>query len=66
MYDIIRSSATFDFGRIFCTNLDSLTFSMFRDSVNKGSTDWMSTFQSKKKTLETKLETVVTALTAEQ
>lgn len=66
MYDIIRSSATFDFGRIFCTNLDSLTFSMFRDSVNKGRTDWMSTFQSKKKTLETKLETVVTALTAEQ
>ncbi len=66
MYDIIRSSATFDFGRIFCTNLDSLTFSMFRDSVNKGSTDWMSTFQSKKKTLETKLETVVTALTTEQ
>ena len=66
MYDIIRSSATFDFGRIFCTNLDNLTFSMFRDAVNKGSTDWMSTFQSKKTTLETKLAAVVTALTAEQ
>ena len=66
MYDIIRSSATFDFGRIFCTNLDSLTFSMFRDSVNSGNTNWMSTFQGKKKTLETKLAAVVDALVAEQ
>jgi len=66
MYDIIRSSATFDFGRIFCTNLDSLTFSMFRDSVNGGNTNWMSTFQSKKNTLESKLAAVVEALVAEQ
>ena len=66
MYDIIRSSATFDFGRIFCTNLDALTYSMFRDSVNSGNTNWMSTFQGKKKTLETKLAAVVEALVAEQ
>ena len=55
MYDIIRASMTYDFGRVFTDNLDSLTYSMFRDSVVGENTNWASTYAKKEKTLQSKM-----------
>ena len=51
MYDIIRA-----FGRVFTDNLDSLTYSMFRDSVVGENTNWASTYAKKEKTLQSKMD----------
>ena len=56
MYDIIRASMTYDFGRVFTDNLDSLTYSMFRDSVVGENTNWASTYAKKEKTLQSKMD----------
>lgn len=56
MYDIIRASMTYDFGRVFTDNLDSLTYSMFRDSVLGENTNWASTYAKKEKTLQSKMD----------
>ncbi len=65
MYDIIRGSVVFDFGRIFCTNINNITATMFRDCVVAANTNWASTFQSKSKVLDKMLGKVVENLTAE-
>lgn len=56
MYDIIRASMTYDFGRVFTDNLDSLTYSMFRESVLGENTNWASTYAKKEKTLQSKMD----------
>lgn len=56
MYDIIRASMTYDFGRVFTDNLDSLPYSMFRDSVVGENTNWASTYAKKEKTLQSKMD----------
>lgn len=56
MYDIIRASMTYDFGRVFTDNLDSLTYSMFRDSVVGENTNWASTYAKKEKALQSKMD----------
>ena len=56
MYDIIRASMTYDFGRVFTDNLDSLPYSMFRDSVDGENTNWASTYAKKEKTLQSKMD----------
>ena len=65
MYDIIRGSANFDFGRLFCANMGYLTYSLFRDAVVNGNTNWASTMKSQSKVLDKYLSKVVEALTAE-
>lgn len=62
MFDIIRSSVVFDFGRVFNDSMQSMTFSMFRDAVGSGNTNWVSTYQSKEKALNSNLQAVVDAL----
>lgn len=63
MFDIIRSSVVFDFGRVFNDSMQSMTYSIFRNAVNGGNTNWISTYQSNEKPLISKLNEVVTALT---
>ncbi|NLE12846.1 MAG: extracellular solute-binding protein [Clostridiales bacterium] len=65
MYDIIRGSVVFDFGRIFNDNLSSQTYSLFRNSVLNGNTDWASTIAKNKDSLSAMLDTVVTSLMGE-
>lgn len=62
MFDIIRSSAVFDFGRVFNDSMQSMTYSLFRSAVSGGNTNWVSTYQSKEKTLISALDAVVEAL----
>ncbi len=65
MYDIIRGSANFDFGRLFCANMGYLTYSLFRDAVVNSNTNWASTMKSQSKVLDKYISKVVEALTAE-
>ena len=59
MFDIIRDTVMFDFGRVFTDNLESLTFNMFRDSVRDNRTNWASIYESKRARLESLLGTVI-------
>ena len=56
MYDIIRASMTYDYGRVFTDNLDSLPHSMFRESVVGENTNWASTYAKREKTLQSKMD----------
>jgi hypothetical protein len=58
MLDLIRSSMNFDFGRVFNSMLDSLTFTMFRSAVtDKG--NWSSSLKSNMPKLEKKLASLL-------
>lgn len=61
MFDIIRDTIMFDFGRVFTDNLESLTFNMFRDSVRDDNTNWASTYEAKKSRLESLLSDVISS-----
>ena len=65
MFDIIRSSVVFDFGRIFNDNMSSMTYSLFRESVTKGDSNWISKYEKNKKSLEKALTKIIDALTGE-
>lgn len=65
MFDIIRSSAVFDFGRVFNDSMQSMTYSLFRSAVADSNTNWVSTYQAKEKSLDAALEKVVNALIGE-
>ncbi len=59
VFDIIRSSAVFDFGRMFAKDMEWLTYSLFRYAPNS---NWMSTYAKSEAKMETLLDTIVTAL----
>ena len=59
MYDILKNTVVFDFGRVFNDSLSSLTYSMFRNSVINNDTNWTSTYAAKKDILESMLEDVI-------
>ena len=59
MFDTIKASMCFEFGRVFTDNLGSLTYSMFRNGISGNSPEWMSTYESNKDTLEAKLQAVL-------
>ena len=59
MYDLIRETIMFDFGRVFTDNLDSLTYGLFRNAVRDNSTSWMSVYESNKARLESMLGDVI-------
>jgi ABC-type glycerol-3-phosphate transport system substrate-binding protein len=64
MYDIIRSSVSIDIGRIFTTELQNLSYSIFRDScVNNAASSWATKFKSSSKIFEKALEKINTSLT---
>ena len=51
VYDIIRGSMVYDFGRIFNNDLGSKTYSLFRNAVRNNDRGWMSTYDSNKESL---------------
>ena len=64
MYDIIRGTVNFDFGRIFNNSLGSMTYSLFRSSVQNGTTDWASTYAKNAEKLQNQLDALLASLTA--
>ena len=64
MYDIIRGTVNFDFGRIFNDSLSSMTYSLFRNNVGNGTADWASTLAQNETKLQTMLDSLLASLTA--
>ena len=65
MFDLIRSSAVFDFGRVFNESMNGMTYALFRSAVTGGKENWMSIYASNEKALNNALDKVVTALVGE-
>lgn len=65
MFDIIRETIVFDFGRVFTNSMNSMTFSLFRDAVASKKDNWISIYEKNEKKLTAALEKVVNALTSE-
>ncbi|MBQ2706859.1 MAG: hypothetical protein IJF67_01240, partial [Clostridia bacterium] len=61
MYDILKSTVVFDFGRVFNDSLGSKTYSMFRSSIMNNNTNWASTWEGNKDSLNSMLADVVAA-----
>ena len=61
MYDILKSTVVFDFGRVFNDSLGSKTYSMFRSSIMNNNTNWASTWEGNKDSLTSMLAEVVSA-----
>ncbi len=59
MYDIIRSSVSFDFGRVFCDSLGAHTYSLFRHTVANNNTAWSSDCASALPAMEEMLNELV-------
>ncbi|MBQ3636944.1 MAG: hypothetical protein II953_01150 [Clostridia bacterium] len=65
MYDLIRSTVSFDFGRVFNNDLGGLTYSLFRGAVVGGNTNWASTIKANEKVLNKQLEKLTKSLLGE-
>ena len=65
MYDIIRSTVSFDFGRVFNNDLNSLTYSLFRNAIVSQNTNWASTVKSNEKPLAKMLQKLTESLLGE-
>ena len=65
MFDLIRSSVVFDFGRVFNESMNGMTYSLFRSAVIGYKDNWMSIYASSEKSLDSALDKVVTALVGE-
>jgi len=61
MFDILKGSICFDVGRIYCASLDNNSWDIFRDSISKGSTSYV----TKIKAVRTKSQTLVETLIAD-
>ncbi|MBO7405256.1 MAG: hypothetical protein J6V24_09880 [Clostridia bacterium] len=62
MYDLIRSTVSFDFGRVFNNDLNGLTYSLFRSAVVSKNTNWASTMKANEKVLAKQLEKLTKSL----
>jgi hypothetical protein len=59
MYDIIRESVSIDIGRIFTTELNNLSYSLFRNTVvNNTVGNWASAFKVNSRIFEKCLEKI--------
>jgi len=61
MFDLIRSSVTFDLGCVFLNSMNQIA-ALFRNTVNDNKSTWASNLSSKSKSFETSLETLVQKL----
>lgn len=64
IFDRIRGTVSFDIGRLLCAsfktkNYANATYRMFRSALGEGDTNWMSTFEGERKSLESALESIV-------
>ena len=65
MFDIIRETIVFDFGRVFTNSMSGMTYALFRDAVATKKNNWISIYEKNEKKLTAALEKVVNALTSE-
>ncbi len=65
IYDIIRESMVYDFGRIFNGSLKDMTYSLFRVAVRENNPAWASIYATNKDTLVAGLEDLMTKFTEE-
>ena len=61
MYDILKSTVVLYFDRVFNDSLGSKTYSMFRSSIMNNNTNWASTWEGNKDSLNSMLADVVAA-----
>ncbi|MBE6611038.1 MAG: extracellular solute-binding protein [Ruminococcaceae bacterium] len=59
MFDIIRESMCFDFGRIFNDSLNAKTFSIFRSAIANNTSSWSSTVTSQFEVLTTSFDKLI-------
>ena len=65
MYDLIRSTVSFDFGRVFNNDLNGMTYSLFRTAIVNQNTNWASTVKSNEKPLSKMIEKLNESLLGE-
>ncbi len=65
MYDLIRSTVSFDFGRVFNNDLNSMTYSLFRNAIVQQNTNWASTIKSNEKALGKMIDRLTQSLLGE-
>ena len=63
MFDILRDSTCFDVGRIYCTPLDNNSWDIFRSSIAKGSTSYVTKIKAAMKASQTLVDALVADLT---
>ncbi len=66
MFDIIRETIVFDFGRVFTNSMNSMTFSLFRDALSSKKDNWISIYEKNENKLTAALDKVVASLTSEE
>lgn len=62
VYDLIRESVYIDIGRVFCTPLNNLTYSLFRNACTEGQTNWASRIKGESKSFGKKLDGITKTL----
>jgi hypothetical protein len=60
MFDIARETVSFDLGILYCTSLNNLTFSLFRNSIISGSGNFTVSYNASSKMLDNLLNKLVT------
>ena len=63
MFDILRDTTCFDVGRIYCSSLDNNSWDIFRDSISKGSTSYVTKIKASMKTSQTLVDQLIADLT---
>ena len=58
MYDILRSTVSFDFGRLYNDDFGGLTYSLFRNAMLADTVNWTSTYAANETKLKTTLDTI--------
>jgi hypothetical protein len=61
MFDIIRENISFDFGRIYCTDLNEITWQTFRFQLRDNGAGISNTFSVTKRVLEKRLTSLLLA-----
>lgn len=64
VYDIIRDSATCDFGYIYGNSFSYAPFLLFRECIQSNNRNWSSVYATYKDSFETQLKTIMDALKA--
>lgn len=65
MWDIIRSTTTFDLGRVFANEFNGITYALFRSEVASGKVQWASAAEKNMNALNSSMEKLIEALLQE-
>ena len=65
MWDIIRSTTTFDLGRVFANEFNGITYGLFRSEVASGKVQWASAAEKNMNSLNSSMKKLIEALLQE-